>query len=187
MTLANVWSQAVSYLESQNIASVHTIFQYPETQTPDTTFFPPDLPGITTGIVIWTYISDGEELRLASGYNGPPPNGQKWVSYQLHLNCVLRYAAQTNGVGDSVQLAAAENTAFIDNLRTAIRYSRNAGGSPVGSGTAIFQWGEGPSEHWGPDLKWHSDLPTMLSGAGVAGIVEIRSRIELSVVETINS
>jgi hypothetical protein len=190
LSLANVWAQAISYLESQDIPFVETIFQYPERQTPNSSFFPKDQPGITTSVVIWSWVSDGEEFRFASGANGPPPNGQKWVSYQLHLNCVLRsaYANQGNPtIGDEVQLAAADNTTFIDAMRTAIRYSRNAGGKPVGTGTAIFQWGEGPSDHWAEDIKWHSDTPVTLEGAGVAGLVEIRTRFDISVCETINS
>jgi hypothetical protein len=188
MSLATVWAQAVAYIESQDVEFVKTVFQYPETQTPDTTFFPSDEPGITTGVVIWTWMSDGSEHRIATGPNGPPPQGQKWVPYLLHLNCVLRAAYQTDGSGDSVQLASADNTTFIDAMRTMIRYSRNAGGNPVGAGDAIFMWGEGETERMGgEDIKWHADTPVILQGAGVAGLVEIRTRFDIWVAEIINS
>jgi hypothetical protein len=109
------------------------------------------------------------------------------VSYQLHLNAVLRAKYQTKGEGDPVQLACADNTTFIDSLIAAVRYSRNAGGAPVGAGDAIWQWGMGPGEKWSDDITWTSDGPAMLQGAGVAGIVEIRTRFEIAVIEWVNA
>ena len=187
MSLESVWTQAIEYLQGQDIPNVRTIFQYPEAQTPTSVFFPKDDPGITTSVAIWSWISKGSEHRFASGPNGPPPNGQKWVSYLLHLNCVMRTNYKTNGISDAAQLAAADMTTFIDNLRTTIRYSRNAGGSPVGTGTAVFQWGEGQDEHWGPDIEWKTEIPQMIEGAGVAGQMQIRTRVDVWVCETINS
>ncbi len=191
MGLASVWAQAIAYLESQDIEFVQKILQYPERQTPNSVFFPKDEPGITTSVVIWTWMSDGSEHRIATGPSGPPPNGRKFVPYLLHLNCVLRAAYSTQGdptLPDAVQLAAADNTTFIDALRDAIRYSRNAGGNPVGNGDQVFQWGEGESEHMGgEDIKWHSDTPVTLEGAGVAGLIEIRTRFDVWISEIIAS
>jgi hypothetical protein len=164
------------------------VFQYPEVQTPDTVFFPKDQPGITTSVVIWTWITDGNEHRIAPGPDGPPPNGVKWVPYLFHANCVLRAAYQTDGSGDSVQLASADNTSFIDSFIAAVRFSRNAGGPPVGSGDAIFAWGEGEGQAvGGTDVKWHSDGPVILEGSGVAGMVEIRTRFDIWTVEAVAS
>ena len=191
MGLASVWAQALSYLETQDVAFVQKIFQYPERQTPTSVFFPKDQPGLTTSVVIWSWMSQGSEHRIATGPSGPPPNGRKFVPYKLNLNCVLRSAYATEGdptMGDSVQLAAADNTTFIDSMREAIRYSRNAGGAPVGMGTDVFQWGEGESEHMGqPDIEWVSDTPVTLEGGGVAGLVEIRTRFSIWISEIIAS
>jgi hypothetical protein len=191
VSLASLWGQAIGYLDSQNIEFVREIFQYPERQTPTSVFFPTDLPGITTSVVIWSWVSQGSEHRIATGPSGPPPNGRKFAVYELNLNCVLRGAYATRGDptrGDAVQLTAADNTTFIDALRDAVRYSRNAGGFPVGAGEEVFQWGEGETEHMGGnDIRWVSDTPVTLEGAGVAGLVEIRTRFSIWISEIVAS
>lgn len=106
-------------------------------------------PGTGVGALIYTFIADKHETRIALG---GPHDGRKWVEYTLSLLCVMKSDLETATEGQGAF------NKFIDSLTNYIRDNRNAGDPGV-----VFQWGEG-SERGGPDIDFQFPVPKTASG-----------------------
>lgn len=187
MSLAAVHTAVVEYFQGVDLPYVNTpdaIIQFVEKQQPNFLFFPQDQPGLTTGAVMYTWMLDASEIRQASGpyLAGSYVQGLKFVNYRIGLNCFLR-------CNDPLASTAAEaNETFIQAVAEAVRADRNAGTGTPGTGTGVvWQWGMGPSDRWGADIQWKQSIPAQLQGSGVAGLTEINTTFEITVVEAINA
>jgi len=165
-----VRSAIASYLESANVTYLSTVKPFPAKFTPEMEFYEGEDPGVQSGAIVYLYIEQETEHRIALG---GAHGGQKVVEYVFHLDCFFRSTKRkTEDVG-------ADNETFLDSLLSAIRADRNAGNPSV-----VFQWGEGvlPGS---ADLEVTSYYPRTLNGAG--STTQVFSSVRVSVVEILTA
>lgn len=125
-------------------------------------------PGTGVGAIIYTFISNRSETRIALG---GAHDGRKWVQYGLTLLCVMKSDLQTAAEGQ-----ATFNT-FLDSLIDYIRSNRNAGDPSV-----VFQWGEG-GQRGGPDIDIQLPVPKTADG----GVTVFQAVCKVAVIEIDNT
>lgn len=125
-------------------------------------------PGTGVGAVMYMFIENQEETRIAFG---GPKSGRKFRPYGLSLLCVMKSDLAQASDG---QAAFDE---FIDSLTGYIEADRNAGDPSV-----IFQWGEG-SEHAGPDIHIDYPVPKTVNG----GVMLFQAIVRVTVCEVLNT
>jgi hypothetical protein len=175
MTQALVREQIVSYLNANGagtggnntIPFLNVVFGFPPKFTPEGDILQADNPGIGSGAGIFLYFANSKDAQIE--FRGTTdPNGKK-VEYGVHLICVMFSEKQLS------QDAGADNEAFTDGLKQAIRNSKNCGGDGP-----IFQWGQG-NLTGGDDITVHSDLPKQMNGK--QGKTLVYTLAELTVIE----
>jgi hypothetical protein len=131
MSRATVRAAVQAYLAPANsaIPFLGNVYAHPAKFTPEGEFYDGQDPGHSTGAVIYIYISEQVEHRIALG---GPHAGEKAVEYMIHMDCFIR------SQGQRTEDAGADSDTFLDALVAFIRADRNAGKPSV-----IFQWGEG--------------------------------------------
>ncbi len=120
-------------------------------------------PGTQIGALIYLFISDQAEQRIALGGQHA---GVKMRTYTLTLLCIMKTSLQ-----NEVQEQAAFD-AFIDSLTARIQADRNAwteatalgGQGPYANTGYVWQWGEGPGPDGGTDLHFEYPVPHTING-----------------------
>ena len=172
MSRATVRAAVASYLTGAGITNLSSVKQFPAKLTPEGDFFEGEDPGHSSGAIIFLYIENQKENRIALG---GPHNGRKAIDYTFILDCYLRSTHQKS------EDAGFDNEAFLDSLVAAIRADRNAGAPSI-----IFQWGEGANgAAGGPDIDITSYYPRQINGK--ASATQVTSVVRVSVVEIIDN
>jgi hypothetical protein len=125
-------------------------------------------PGTGLGTVIYLFIENQEETRIALG---GARSGRKFRPYGLSLLCIMK-----SDLANPVDGQAAFNE-FIDSLTNYIEADRNAGDPSV-----IFQWGEG-GVNGGPDLRIEYPVPKTVNG----GVMLFQAIVRVTVCEVLNT
>lgn len=120
-------------------------------------------PGTQVGAVIYMFLADQVEQRIALGGQH---QGVKMRTYSLTLFCIMKTM-----LDDEVAEQAAFDT-FVDSLTGWIQADRNAwteaqslgGQGPfVGTGV-VWQWGEGAGPDGGIDIRFEYFVPHTIDG-----------------------
>lgn len=187
-----VREKIATYLErgkaQGSILYAGSIFPHPPKLTQQTDLFAAGTPGQAGGAVIYMYISNQGEYRLALG-GRPVPNqigsgGRKGRVYSLSLLCYLLWK------GPKAEEADAANDAFIDSLTSWIEIDRNAGTQDPslggdGSGV-IFSWGEGADPSaipGGKDIVVHTSFPKQVRGQAT----QVFNIVDVAVIATLGT
>ncbi len=165
MPKSQVTAAIAAYLtpEQSGIAYLGTVYTaLPRVASEDDLFnFVP--PGTDAGAIIYMFISDQSEQRIALGGQHA---GVKMRTYTLTLLCIMKTT-----MDDEVAEQAAFDL-FVDDLTARIQADRNAGteavalggsGPYAGSGV-VWQWGEGPGPNGGTDLHFEYPVPHTING-----------------------
>ncbi len=171
MGRATVRAAIVDYLQQGatggNIPSLSTVFAHPAKFTTEGDFYDGQGPGIDDGAVIYVYLREQDERRIAIG---GPHSGWKARPYTVVLICVLRHK------GPDAQDADAANDAFIDGLVSWIEADRTA------SSTAVFQWGEG-DDVGGVDIHVEAGMPKPIRQQ----TTQVFTTVEVTALELVNT
>lgn len=171
-----VRQKVAAYLErgraEGSIQAMANVFAHPPKLTKQSDLFDNKVPGDPAGGVIFMYLANQGEFRIALG--GTPQRGvlgsggRKGRVYSLSLLCYFIWKGQLSEEAD------AANDKFIDSLTSWIELDRNAGCGDVSNGGdgsgVIFSWGEGPdpsSVPGGKDIVVHTAFPRDIRGQGV--------------------
>lgn len=131
------------------VPNLVNVFGFPAKITDEGDLYPQDDPGVQTGTVIYCWVGNSHDKRIAMG---GAHAGEKWVAYDVTLRCMTFSQKALS------QAAGQDNEDFLDGLVTAIRADRNCGSPGV-----VFQWGEG-GEAGGEDIRVVSYYPQNLKG-----------------------
>lgn len=146
------------------VPSLSTVYGHPPKLVNETDFYSAELPGTSTGAIIFIYLGPHDSQRVAVG---GPHSGKKFRTYPLGLMCYLL------SMKTEAQDAGVDNDAFLDGLQAWIEADRTADSAGV-----VFEWGEG-GENRSPDILTHSMLPRIRNG----GAVTIFTSVEVTVRE----
>jgi hypothetical protein len=173
----------MNYLTPENsgIAYLGTVYPALPKVSNESDLFQFVPPGTGVGVIIYMFIENQEESRVAlGGQHG----GRKFRHYGLSLLCIMKSDLSSSADGQ-----AAFNE-FIDDLTAAIQADRNAGteaaslggfGPYVGTGV-VWQWGEG-SMLGGPDI--HIEYPVPKTAEG--GVQLFQAVVRVTVAEFLNT
>lgn len=170
MPRSTIRSAVVSYLQNAGITNLSTVKGHPARFTGDMEFFAGEDPGHSTGAIVYVYIENASETRIALG---GAHNGRKAVEYTVVLDCFLR------SVKNRSEEVGQDNDDFLDSLVAAIRADRQAGAPSV-----IFQWGEGVMPG-SADITVTSYYPRVLTGGNAT--LQVYSTVRVQVVEILNT
>jgi len=154
--------------ENSHITSLGTVYPALPKVANESDLFNFVPPGAGVGAVMYMFIENQEETRIALG---GPQQGRKFRPYGLSLLCVLKSDLQTSAEG---QVAF---DYFIDSLTGYIEADRNAGDP-----TVIFQWGEG-GVGGGPDIRIDYPVPKTVNG----GVMLFQAIVRVTVCEILNT
>ena len=129
----------------------------------------------TAGACAFIHLDLADRTRISLG---GPNSGIKKVVYTTSIVVIYRYMISGAEAGDVTAWVDPYET-IIDNLVARIEQDRTFGGGATGP---IWQAGEGDPNGAPADIRLASDLPTVDSGQA-----EVWSRIELTVVEMVNT
>ena len=87
MSRATVRAAIASYLTNYGVTNLSSVRQFPAKLTPEGEFFEGEDPGHSSGAIIFLYIENQRENRIALG---GPHNGRKAIDYTFILDCYLR-------------------------------------------------------------------------------------------------
>jgi hypothetical protein len=166
MSRATVRAAITDYLLNYGVTNLSNVYPFPAKLTPEGEFFQGEDPGHQSGAVIFLYLENQRESRIALG---GPHDGRKQVEYQFILESYLRSTKKKS------EDAGADNEAFLDSLVTAIRADRTAGHPGV-----VFSWGEG-TINGGPDIEITSYYPKQINGSAAA--TQVYSMVRVMVIE----
>lgn len=151
MSKSTVTEAVYQYLkpETSNIQFLGSVYKALPKVANESDLFTNSYPGLGLGAVIYLFITNQEEHRIALG---GPHDGRKWRQYDLGLLIVFK--------SDLPQTVDGQTAfdAFIDSLTEWIQADRNAGNPQV-----VFQWGEG-GDRGGPDIRIDYTMPRTLDG-----------------------
>jgi hypothetical protein len=151
-----------------NIQWLTTLHDHPPKVTTEDQWFDEQNPGEGTGAVVYIYIANQREKRIATG---GPTSGLKFRPYQVDLICFLRSMVSKS------EVAEADNDEFLDGLVAYIEADRTFDSDGV-----IFQAGEGDMNGaW--DIGTEANFPKLVK----MGMTQTFSVIHLTVCEIIQA
>ena len=161
MSKSTVTDAVHAYLapESSNIQYLGTVYKALPKIANEADLFTSSYPGIGLGAVIYLFITNQQEHRIALG---GAHDGRKWRQYDLGMLIVFKSDQRQTEDGQTAF------DAFIDSLTEWIQADRTAGTSadsvgPYAGTGYVFQWGEG-GDHGGPDIRIDYTFPRTLDG-----------------------
>ena len=166
MPRAEVRTKVKAYLErglgEGAILSAGRVYAHPPKLTKASDIFALSEPGAPDGAVIYIFMPEQTEIRIAlGGLHG----GRKGRVYHVSLICYFMWR------GDAATDADAANDTFIDSLTAWIEADRNCGTGNIANGGdgsgVIFSWGEGPDPSvipGGKDIQVHTAFPRDFRG-----------------------
>ena len=151
MSKSTVTQAVYQYLKpsTSNIPQLGTVYTALPKIANESDLFTSSYPGLGLGAVIYMFIVNQSEKRVALG---GPHDGRKLRIYDLGLLIVFKSDLRETVDGQTAF------DAFIDNLTEYIQADRNAGNPEV-----VFQWGEG-GENGGTDIRIDYTMPRTLDG-----------------------